>query len=412
MSSRAPYDMIIVGAGIVGLATAWELVQRRPDARLLILDKESRVGAHQTGHNSGVIHSGLYYRPGSLKATLTRSGHRLLTAFCDREQIPYELSGKLVVAVRHEELSRLEQLYQNGLVNQVPDLKMVSREEMSDIEPHVRGLKAIYSPKTGIVDYGMIAARLANRLQTAGHDLLLNHSVDRIQSNGSIRIHTAGGDTFVGATAIVAAGIGADRLAQRSGLRHKARMIPFRGDYLVLRPERRSLVRSLIYPVPDPRLPFLGVHFTRRIHDGSVWIGPNAVLAGSRAGYHRGALNKRDLWDTVTFPGFWLMARQHWRSALGEWFRDYAVGAYVAMAREYVPELSLSDVRRGPMGIRAQLVDADGGLVDDFRILPTNAALFVLNAPSPAATSSFAIARYLVESAANAFGWKLRAKSD
>jgi L-2-hydroxyglutarate oxidase LhgO len=401
------WDTIIVGAGIVGLAIAYELMARRPDDRLLLVDREPTVAAHQTGHNSGVIHSGLYYRPHSLKATLTQQGRQLLINFLDQQHLKYDLSGKVVVARHVEELGALERLFQNGVANRVPQIALWPGERLGDLEPHVRGVRAIYSPKTGIVDYAVVAARLAELFQKAGHTLWLGYGVKRIAFDaGRVRMTLDSGEELSAQHAVIAAGIGSDRLARQAGLSLTSRMIPFRGDYLVIDPSRRHLIRSMIYPVPNPNLPFLGVHFTRKLN-GAVWIGPNAVLAATRTTYRRGALNGRDLRDTVTFPGFWRMARQNWRAGLDEWIRDHWMRLYLNVARQYVPELSMTDVRWGPMGIRAQLVDASGALVDDFRLATLGPVMFVLNAPSPAATSSFAIARYVVESCAKTFGYTL-----
>ncbi|PSR20501.1 MAG: L-2-hydroxyglutarate oxidase [Sulfobacillus acidophilus] len=401
------WDTIIVGAGIVGLAVAYELMARRPEDRLLVVDREVSVAAHQTGHNSGVIHSGLYYRPQSLKARLTRLGRALLVNFLDQEHLAYKISGKLVVARRVEELYALEQLFQNGVANRVPQIALWPGDRLREIEPSVLGIRAIYSPTTGVVDYSAVARRMAERLQKAGHCLCLGHGVRHVVVDaGLVRMRLDNGEELSAPHAIVAAGIGTDRLARQARLALNARMIPFRGDYLVVAENRRDLVRSMIYPVPNPRLPFLGVHFTRRL-DGALWIGPNAVLAASRTIYRRIALSRHDLWDTISFPGFWRMARQQWRAGLDEWMRDHCKRLYLSQVREYVPELAPMDVHWGPMGIRAQLVDASGTLVDDFRLATLGPVMFVLNAPSPAATSAFAIARYLVESCAPNFGWKL-----
>ena len=400
--------MMIVGAGIVGLTIARELSQRWPDARLLLLEQEHSLAAHQSGHNSGVIHSGIYYRPGSLKARLTLESRARLLRFLDEEKLPYEISGKLVVAVRPEELAKLRDLYENGRVNHVPGIRLMGQEAMREVEPHVRGLKAIYVPSTGITDYRQIALRVAERLAERGVIIQTGEAVKRLQ----IQPHMVVAETQTGLQAaarylIAAAGIQADRLARAAGLKPASRIIPVRGGYWTLLPHSRHLVRSLIYPVPDPRLPFLGVHFTRRISDQAVWVGPNAVLASHRTQHRRGALNLRDLADTAGFPGFWRLARRFWRFGAGEWYRDHWIFAYLRQAQAYVPELTRQDLSPGPFGIRAQLVDADGAMVDDFRIMSAGRALFVLNAPSPAATASFAIARHVVDEGARNFGWTL-----
>lgn len=397
----------------MALATAWELTQAMPDARLLVLEKEPEVGIHQTGHNSGVIHSGLYYRPGSLKARLSTSGRRRLLRFLDRHRLPYALSGKVVVAVADEELPRLKRLLEFGLQNGVPGLREIGPEELREIEPHVVGRRALYSPQTGIVDYRQVALTLRDLILHAGHEVRTHQQVERfVPEPEGVRLVTVSGEDVKARYAIVAAGIFTDRLARRAGLHLPERMIPFRGDYLVVQPPQQSLVRSLVYPVPDPALPFLGVHFTKRLGDGALLIGPNAVLAASRSRYRRGAVDLRDVADVLTFPGFWRMVRRHWRTGFVEWYRDHWAAQYVKLAQRYVPELTPHAVAWGPMGIRAQLVDAHGSLVDDFRIEAHGRLLFVLNAPSPAATSALAIAAYLVDYAASTFGWSVKRPLD
>jgi L-2-hydroxyglutarate oxidase len=407
------WDIAVVGGGIVGLATAWELSRTMPDAQIVVLEQEPELATHQTGHNSGVIHSGLYYRPGSLKAQLSTLGRRRLIVFLDQYRIPYALSGKVVVAVSADELPRLMRLFEFGIKNQVPQLREIGPEELHEIEPHVVGIRALYSPETGIVDYRQVALKLADLIRKRGHQILTGQHIRQIrEESDGVRLIASSGQDFTTRYAIVAAGIAADRLARGAGFSLQSRMIPFRGDYLVMRPDRRHLVRSLVYPVPDPALPFLGVHFTKRLNDGAVWIGPNAVLTGARNVYRRGAVNPRDLFEVLAFPGFWRMFRRHWRAGLLEWYRDHAAAAYVRLAQRYLPELSPKDVTWGPMGIRAQLVDVSGMLVDDFRLEFHRRALFVLNAPSPAATSSLAIAEYVVQHAATTFGWTLDTPKD
>lgn len=407
------YDVMIVGAGIVGLAVAREISRRWPDARLLILDQEQELAFHQSGHNSGVIHSGIYYRPGSLKARLTLESRALLLRFLAEERLPYALSGKLIVAVRPGELAQLHELYENGRANGVPGIRMMGPDAMREVEPHVRGLEAIYVPSTGITDYRQVALRVGQRLIERGVRIQLGETVNRIQiQSDMVAVETKTGFRASGRYLIAATGIQSDRLARAAGLNPHSRIIPVRGGYWTLAPQSRHLVRSLIYPVPDPGLPFLGVHFTRRINDQAVWVGPNAVLAGHRSGYRRGAVNLRDVVDTAGYPGFWRLAQRFWRYGAGEWYRDHWLAAYLRQAQDYIPELTRRDFNPGPFGIRAQLVDAHGAMVDDFRIMPAGRALFVLNAPSPAATASFAIARHLVDRGAEEFGWTLRPSQD
>ncbi|NMP25009.1 L-2-hydroxyglutarate oxidase, partial [Sulfobacillus harzensis] len=372
-----------------------------------LLERESEIASHQTGRNSGVIHAGVYYRPGSLKAQLTQRGRTLLFAFLDAYGIPYQLSGKLIVAVSPDELPRLYALYRTAQTNQVPGLTLLEHDAMREVEPHVVGQLAIHSPKTGIVFFPDVANKLRDLLQAAGHHVQTGTTVTRmVPEGGWVRVHTNHG-AILCRHVIAAAGIQSDKLAEGAGLNDPTRMVPFRGDYLVLSPAKDSLVRSLIYPVPDPRLPFLGVHFTRRLREKEVWIGPNAVLAFDRMRPGRGVFNLPDFFSTVTFPGFWRLARHHWRTAIGEWYRDHWAEAYLRLAQRYIPELQPTDVHWGPSGIRAQLVDNQGGLLDDFRFLGNDRLMFVLNAPSPGATSALAIGEYVVEHAAQQFGWTL-----
>lgn len=400
-------DVIIVGAGIIGLATAWEVARRRPDSRILVLERESRLSIHQTGTNSGVIHAGVYYAPGSLKARLTKRGRDLLFPFLDTHHIPYRLSGKLIVASSQEELPRLDTLYQNALANQVPGIRRISPEAIHEIEPHVEGVGAIHSPATGIIYFPDVAEKLDELLTARGHGIRTGISVEHLlREPEHVRILTRQGD-FLARQVIIAAGIQTDRLAEAAGYRLEARMLPFRGDYLVLSDAKNPWIRSLVYPVPDRNLPFLGVHFTRRLKDDAVWIGPNAVLAFDRMHAHRGAWNTKDAIAALSFAGTWRLLARYWRTGIDEWYRDHLARAYLHLARRYVPGLQPRDVRWGPSGIRAQLVDTQGTLLDDFRFLGDDRLLFVLNAPSPGATSSLAIAEHLVETGAQQFGWTL-----
>ncbi len=396
------YDLAIVGGGIVGLATAMELLARYPALRLAVLEKEARVGLHQTGHNSGVIHSGIYYAPGSLKARLCVAGKERLIRFCEEHGILYDLCGKVIVATDEEELPRLQTLYERGVANGVPGLELIGSERLREIEPHAAGIRALYSPTTGIVDFGAVARTYAEVVAARGGAILTGHEVTAIAREGG-RYTLA---TPVGAVAtrhlIACAGLQSDRVAGLSGVSPTPRIVPFRGDYYLLRPERSGLVNGMIYPVPDPRFPFLGVHFTRRLN-GDIWLGPNAVLAFAREGYGRFDLDPRDLAETLGYAGFQRLARTYWRMGAGELYRDYSKGAFLRALQRYMPELQGADMVPGPSGVRAQALAADGALVDDFVVDQAGDALHVRNAPSPAATSSLAIADLIADRAADAF---------
>ncbi len=395
-SPVTPTDLVVVGAGILGLATAREFLLHHPGLSLLVLEREGSIGRHQTGHNSGVIHSGIYYRPGSLKAQLCLEGGRLLIEFCQANAIPVERCGKLIVATEPAELERLDELRQRGIANSVPGLELVGPERIREIEPHVRGIRALYSPTTAIVDFSEVAKALANEVQRLGGEIRTGTMVRAItRDEGRIVIATT--QEPVHARGLVScAGLYADRIAQMTGAPADPMIVPFRGDYLVLRPERRDLVRGLIYPVPDPALPFLGVHTTRRV-DGSVWLGPNAVLAFARTGYRFSAVNLRDLAETLSWPGFWRMARRYWRVSLAEMYRDLNRAAFTRELQRFLPDLRVDDVLPGPSGVRAQALGRDGALIDDFVFSASGRVLHVRNAPSPAATSCLAIARRIVD---------------
>ena len=395
-------DVVIVGAGIVGLATARELLNRHPSLRLRIVEKEAQIAAHQTGRNSGVIHSGIYYAPGSLKAQLCVEGSRAMMQYCDEHGIPYERCGKVIVATDPSELDRLQNLFERGQANGVPGLEMIGPERLHELEPFAAGIRAIYSPNTGIVDYTRVAAAYASDIREKGGEILTGHEVRSISQRGdSLTLETTGGDIAT-RHLITCAGLYSDRIAEMSGAPADPRIVPFRGDYYVLVPQRRELVRGLIYPVPDPALPFLGVHFTKKI-DGSVWAGPNAVLAFAREGYDRLHINPRESWQTLSFAGFWRMARTYWRTGLEEMYRDFWKDAFVRALQRYVPEVRGIDLLPGPAGVRAQALASDGRLVDDFTVSQTANAIHVRNAPSPAATSSLAIARLIVDRAEESF---------
>jgi L-2-hydroxyglutarate oxidase len=367
------YEIAVVGAGLVGLATARALLQGRPNLRLAVYDKEPAVARHQSGHNSGVIHAGLYYAAGSLKAQLCREGREELLRFAVEKGIPHRIAGKLVVAVDDTELSRLDELRRRGEANGLQGLRELA--EWKEIEPHVRGVRALHVPETGSIDYRLVAAAYAEDVRQLGGDLLLGQPVQSPAELPAERV-------------VVCAGLQADRLAGRT----EPRIVPFRGDYYVLSPEAARLVRGHVYPVPDPDFPFLGVHFSRRIDD-EVWAGPNAVPSLAREGYGRLRFDPRDALDVIRSPGLWRLARRYWRTGASEIWRDVVKRAAVREMRRYLPELRSRDVRFGPSGIRAQLLSRDGKLVDDFLLEQEGRVLHVLNAPSPAATASLAIGR-------------------
>jgi len=386
----------IVGAGIVGLAIARELTRRRPGSRVVVLDKEERVAAHQTGHNSGVVHAGIYYRPGSLKARLCTRGAALLREYCAERALPYEECGKLVVAVGADEVARLDTLAARAGVNLVPGLRRIGPQEIKDIEPYAVGLAALHSPRTAITDFTRISESFAADVVAAGGEVRLGFPVTGIDRAGGGLVVAAGERRLPVDRLIVCAGIQSDLVAGLAGDTAEPRIIPFRGEYLRIRPAKRHLVRGLIYPVPDPRYPFLGVHFTRRV-SGEVDVGPNAVLATAREGYRRRDVSVRDLTGIAGWPGTWRMAAKHWRTGVREMHGSLSKRAYLRAARRYVPQIGAADVVRAGSGVRAQALDRDGGLVDDFRIHELGPVTAIRNAPSPAATSCLAIAEHVAD---------------
>jgi (S)-2-hydroxyglutarate dehydrogenase len=392
-------DLAIVGAGIVGLATARELQRRDADARIVVLEREDRVGVHQTGSNSGVAHAGIYYKPGSLKAQLCVEGLRRLYDFCDEHDVAYERCGKVIVALDRSELDRLDELERRGRANGVPELRRVGADEIRELEPHATGIEGLHSPQTGIVDFAGVARALAGQLEAHGGVVATGCAATGFdRSNGRTRIRHAHGETRA-RRVIVCAGAWSDRLAVAAGADPDPRIVPFRGGYLKLRREKRHLVRSLIYPVPDPDLPFLGVHLTKRV-DGEILLGPTALVVGALDAYRLRTVRPRDLRATLAWPGSWKMMRRFWRTGISELRMAASRRAFVAACARYVPELRPDDVVDGPAGIRAQAVGRDGALVDDFVFSEASGALFVRNAPSPAATSSLAIASYIADRAA------------
>jgi len=390
----SPADVVVIGAGIVGLATAYRLLAEKTDCRIIVLDKESGPAHHQTGHNSGVLHSGIYYKPGSYKARNCREGKALMEAFCREQDIPYEICGKVIVAIEEAELPLLENIYRRGQENGVDCVK-ISAEELHEIEPHAAGIAAIRVPEAGIVDYKAVCKRLAELVQAAGHRIVYGAKVRRLEDRGQeVVLHTTAGE-FRAHSVVNCAGLHNDRVTAMSGAKAPARIVPFRGEYYELKPEAKHLCRHLIYPVPDPNFPFLGVHFTRMI-DGKVECGPNAVLALAREGYTWGDINLRDLAGTFSYGGFWKMISKHWRTGFGEMHRSLSKAAFTKALSRLMPEIRAEHLVKAPAGVRAQALMPDGLAIDDFLFLDHGRVLNVCNAPSPAATSSLSIGKAIV----------------
>lgn len=407
-----PYDLAIIGGGILGLATGLKILETHPAARLLILEKEPEIARHQTGHNSGVIHSGLYYKPGSLKAQGCVAGRKALIAFCEQNSVPYEICGKVVVATAEEELPRLDELYRRGVANGLRGVEIIGPERLKEIEPHTTGIKALYVPETGIIDYTKVAAAYAAKIRSGGGEIRTSSKVTGIaERGGEIALQTTSGEDRA-RHLINCCGLQSDMVAKMVATTDGAnpeehRIVPFRGEYYKLAPAKHYLVRNLIYPVPDPTFPFLGVHFTRMIKGGGgIEAGPNAVLAYAREGYRHSIVNAGDLWNTVTFKGFWAMAGKYWRTGFGELYRSLSKAAFVRALQKLLPEITESDLVPGGSGVRAQAVSASGALVDDFVIKQSRSAIHVLNAPSPGATASLAIGQSIAAMAAKQFDLK------
>ncbi|MDP9427362.1 MAG: L-2-hydroxyglutarate oxidase [Actinomycetota bacterium] len=386
----------VVGGGIIGTAVARRLLAQQPDAVVTVLEKEDRLAAHQTGRNSGVVHAGLYYEPGSLKATLCRRGVSLLREFCAEHGLPYEEIGKVLVALDAAEEKRLAAIAERARANGVPGVRVIDRAELHELEPHVAGIAALHSPTTAIVDYVAVTEQLAADARAAGATIRTGFEVAGLRSTGGEVVTSASGEEVVVDRVVLCAGLHVDRLARLAGDDDAPRIVPFRGEYYALTPDKRALVNGLVYPVPDPRYPFLGVHLTPRV-DGEVLVGPNAVLALAREGYRWRDVSPAELAAIARFPGFRRFARQHWRTGLAEMRGSLSKRAYTAAARRYVPELTVEDMVPATAGIRAQALESDGSLVDDFRVTRRGAVVAVRNAPSPAATSSLAIAEHLVD---------------
>ena len=395
-------DLLIIGAGIVGLATALETTLRFPEMTLAIVEKEDRVAAHQTGHNSGVIHSGLYYKTGSLKARNCVAGAASMKRFCQQHGVPFEECGKLVVATRPEEVPRLEQLHQRGIANGVPDLRMLNREQFREIEPHCDGIRGLQVPTTGIVDYKVVVQKYAELIESAGGEIVFRAKVLGLREEGDCNIVETSAGIFRARYVINCAGLYSDTITRMAGVHTDLEIIPFRGEYYEVKPERRHLVKALIYPVPDPRFPFLGVHFTRRVN-GSVEAGPNALLAFRREGYTGTTPDLNEAMQMLLFPGFRKMAWKYWRMGLAEQYRSWIKAAFVKSLQKMVPQLMEADLVQGGSGVRAQAVDSKGNLVDDFHFVHSKGMIHVCNVPSPAATASLEIGKEIVDMLAKRF---------
>ncbi|WP_031528423.1 L-2-hydroxyglutarate oxidase [Dyadobacter crusticola] len=392
------YDITIIGGGIVGLATALRIKEQRPGLKVLLLEKEHEVAKHQTGHNSGVIHSGLYYKPGSLKATNCIRGYQMLLDFCNREGVPYDLCGKIVVATSEEQRPLLRNLFERGNQNGLIQNRMISQAEIREKEPYVVGLEGIWVPYTGIIDYKQVCEKYAECFQNLSGEILFGEKVIDVRSKTShSEVVSASGKVFETRLIVNCAGLYSDKVAQLTQPENiKVRIIPFRGEYYKIKPERHYLVRNLIYPVPDPNFPFLGVHFTRMI-EGGIEAGPNAVFAFRREGYNRLDINVPELLESLAWPGFRKVATKYWKTGMGEYYRSFSKAAFAKALQGLIPAVRIEDLVPGGSGVRAQACDYDGGLLDDFSIIENKNAINICNAPSPAATSSLSIGQTVSE---------------
>lgn len=391
------YDVTVIGGGIVGLATALRIKEQNPSLKLLIIEKEDVVAKHQTGHNSGVIHSGLYYKPGSLKATNCIKGYDMLLDFCQKEDIKYDLCGKIVVATQPEQISILDGLFERGKQNGLDGFKMLNAEQIKEYEPHVKGLKGFFVPQTGIIDYTDVCKKYLAKTQKLGGEIAFNEKVESISTKNGVSVVKTSKNTYETKLVVNCAGLYSDKVGQMTDERaNNLRITPFRGEYFEIKPEKQYLVKNLIYPVPDPNFPFLGVHFTRMIH-GGVEAGPNAVLAFRREGYKKLDIHFGELFETLAWPGFRKVAAKYWQTGLGEMYRSFSKAAFTKALQELIPEIQSDDLVAGAAGVRAQACDREGGLVDDFAIFENQQAINVCNAPSPAATSSLSIGQTVSE---------------
>ena len=384
------YDSVVVGGGIVGLATALKILEGNPALKIVVLEKENQVAKHQTGNNSGVIHSGLYYKPGSLKAKNCIRGYDLLIEFCKTHEIPFDLCGKIVVATDENELPLLKNLYERGAQNGLTGFRMLNASELKEYEPHVTGLAGFFVPQTGIVDYKVVAEKIADQIRKLGGEIKFSEKVNSVIQDGNKVIVETEKSSYTSKIMINCAGLYSDKVARLTSKNVDVKIIPFRGEYYKLKKEKEYLVKNLIYPVPDPNFPFLGVHFTRMMK-GGVEAGPNAVLAFSREGYRKSDINLKELGEALAWPGFQKVAKKYWQTGLGEMYRSFSKAAFTKALQKLIPDVQESDLVEGGAGVRAQACDRTGGLVDDFLIIEENHAINVCNAPSPAATSSLSI---------------------
>lgn len=395
-TSSVSYDVVIIGAGIIGLATGLELRTRFSGISLAVIDKERTIAAHQTSHNSGVIHSGIYYKPGSLKAQLCIAGAAAMVRFCDEHEVPYELCGKIIVATVEDEIPRLEELYRRGTGNGLSGLRRISSEEIRELEPNSAGIRGIHVPGTGIVDYARVAEKYAELIISRGGNVFLSHEVTGIKNSGPQTILETTQGEISAKLVINCAGLQSDKISRMANAKLDLKIVPFRGEYYELASFKTDYLRGLIYPVPDPRFPFLGVHFTRRM-GGGIEAGPNAVLALKREGYSKCAFDAGDVMGFAAFPGFWIMAAKYWQTSLGEYYRSWSKAAFVRALQRLMPAMAAEDLIPGGSGVRAQALDRHGKLLDDFYFVYTEGMVHVCNVPSPAATASLAIGRYIVD---------------
>ena len=384
------YNVVVIGGGIVGLASALKIKEKNPNYKVAVIEKERTIASHQTGHNSGVIHSGLYYKPGSYKAKNCVDGYNMLIDFCNEEEIPYELTGKVVVATRDNQLDSLNTLYERGAANGLRGIRKLAAEQIKEYEPHVSGVGGLYVPQTGIIDYKVVADKYAEKFKHFGGEIFSSNKLKSFkEERGFIHVHTEN-ERLTTRVVVNCSGLYTDKIAKLTGARIDFKIVPFRGEYYKVKPEKAYLVKNLIYPVPDPSFPFLGVHFTRHI-DGGIEAGPNAVLAFAREGYKKSQVNMKELLGTLFYPGFMRVAYKYWKTGMGEMYRSYSKGAFTRALQELIPEIQKKDLIKGGAGVRAQACDRKGGLIDDFLVVEHDKFINVGNAPSPAATSSLAI---------------------
>ncbi len=392
------YNVVVIGGGIVGLASALKIKEKNPNYKVAVVEKERTIAQHQTGHNSGVIHSGLYYKPGSFKAQNCVDGYQMLLDFCNEEGIPYELTGKVVVATRETQLDALNTLHERGMANGLRDIKKLTAEELKEYEPHVAGVSGLYVPQTGIIDYKLVADKYAEKFKHFGGEIFSSNKLMSFkEERGFIHVHTEN-ERLTTRVVVNCSGLYTDKIAKLTGAKIDFKIVPFRGEYYKIKPEKEHLVKNLIYPVPDPNFPFLGVHFTRHI-DGGIEAGPNAVLAFAREGYKKSQINMKELLGTLFYPGFMRVAYKYWKTGFGEMYRSYSKGAFTRALQELIPEIQKRDLVKGGAGVRAQACDRKGGLIDDFLVVEHDKFINVGNAPSPAATSSLAIGERVAQMA-------------